>query len=72
MIWKARLTVYVVGFLGIIAAIATMFDLGTYDSAAGLFYPEPIDLKAMAGFIVAAIGNLLAFFAVIRNWKSRD
>lgn len=66
--WKLRLATYAGGFLGIAATLAAAFGWGTYDPATGMFDPPPIDVKAVAGFLVAGIGNAIAALAVVRGW----
>jgi hypothetical protein len=66
--WKLRLTAYIGGFFGIAATFAAAFGWGTYDHATGMFDPPPIDVKALAGFVAAGIGNAVAALALIRGW----
>lgn len=65
---KARLAVYLGGLLGTGAAVAAALGWGTYDHATGLFDPPPIDVKALAAWVVSIGGNALAAFALWRGW----
>jgi hypothetical protein len=68
-VWKIRLATYLAGFLAVLATIlAAVFGWGTYDHATGLFDPPPIDVKALAGWIVTGIANAIAALALIRGW----
>ena len=66
--WKLRFAAYLSGFLGIAATLAATFGWGTYDQTTGLFDPPPIDVKGLAGFVIAGLGNVIAALAVMRGW----
>jgi hypothetical protein len=67
--WKLRLTAYLGGaFIVLATTLAAVFGWGTYDHATGMFDPPPIDVKALAGWIVTGIANVVAALAVIRGW----
>jgi hypothetical protein len=69
---RARLTIYIVSTVGLIASLASMAGLGTYDSTTGLFDPHPFNVTAIAGLIAPVVAGFVASVANWFGWGSKD
>lgn len=66
---KVRGATYAVSFATIIAGIAAMLDLGTFDAQTGMFDPAPFNVYLLAAAIPPAVASAVAYVAWALGWK---
>jgi hypothetical protein len=65
---QTRFAFYVIAFFTMLASLAAMLNVGTYDSDTGMFDPHPFDVRWLALQLVGVVAPAVSAVAVRLGW----
>lgn len=68
MLTQARLTAYIVTFLGAVGVIAAGLGWATFDPTSGTIDFAPFNIYVLAPIVAAPVMSLVAALAVVFKW----